>query len=183
MLLFDRTIQVWTIVWVTRTFDDQQPPPTRVGEDDLVDAIVAEYEPIVARARRALAGVWHDRKVSKTTLFVLMQLEMHGPISMSRLAGLLDAGLPNMTGIVTRMEELGFVERVRDERDRRVVMVRATARGSDMVEELEAIRRQHLRQLVAELGSSDRQACLQAFRALREAADRLDRGDPPGHPD
>ena len=160
---------------VTAIIDDAQPPAPGPGGDDLVDAIVAEYEPIVARTRRALAGVWHDRKVSKTTLFVLMQLEMHGPISMSRLAGLLDAGLPNMTGIVTRMEELGFVERVRDDRDRRVVLVRATARGGEMVQELEAIRRRQLRQLVVELDPSDRQACLQAFRALREAAERLDR--------
>jgi len=74
------------------------------------------------------------------------------------------------------------VERVRDERDRRVVQVRATPRGSEMVQELEAIRRQHLRRLVVELGPADRQACLQAFRALRGAAERLDRGDPPGHP-
>jgi len=161
---------------VTATNDDPRPSAPGPGENDLIDAIVAEYEPIVARTRRALAGIWLDRKVSKTTLFVLMQLEMHGPISMSRLAGLLDAGLPNVTGIVTRMEELGFVERVRDERDRRVVLVTATARGGEMVQELEAIRRQHLRQLVVELDPSDRQACLQAFRALREAAERLDRG-------
>jgi len=166
---------------VTESIDDHSPSYPGPGPDDLIDAIVAEYEPLVARTRRALAGVWHDRKVSKTTLFVLMQLEMHGPIPMSRLAGLLDAGLSNVTGIVTRMEELGLVERVRDERDRRVVQVRATPRGSEMVQELEAIRRQHLRQLVVELGPSDRQACLQAFRALRGAADRLDRGDPPGH--
>lgn len=167
---------------MTAIIDDPQPPTPGPGEDDLVDAIVAEYEPIVARTRRALAGIWHDRKVSKTTLFVLMQLEMHGPISMSRLAGLLDAGLPNMTGIVTRMEELGFVERVRDDRDRRVVLVRATARGSEMVQELEAIRRRQLRQLVVELAPSDRQACLQAFRALREAAERLDRDAAPDTP-
>ena len=146
----------------------------------MVDRIVAEYEPLVAWQRRAMAGIWHDRRVSKTALFVLMQLEMHGPVSMSRLAGLLGVGLPNMTGIVTRMEEHGLVERVRDDRDRRVVLVRATARGSEMVEELEAIRQQHLRQLVAQLGPSDRQACLQAFRALREVAERLDREDP--HP-
>ena len=135
---------------VTATIDDRRPSTLGPGEDDLVDAIVAEYEPIVARTRRAMAGVWQDRKVSKTTLFVLMQLEMHGPISMSRLAGLLDVGLSNMTGIVTRMEELGLVERVRDDHDRRVVLVRATPRGMEMVEELEAIRRQHLRQLVAD---------------------------------
>lgn len=155
---------------VTETIDQ--------ADADLVERIVAEYEPIVARTRRVLAGVWHDRKVSKTTLFVLMQLELHGPIPMSRLAGLLDAGLPNVTGIVTRMEELELVERVRDDRDRRVVLVRATPRGSEMVQELEAIRRQYLRQLVVRLDAQDREACLQAFRALRRAAEELELDEP-----
>ena len=182
MVPVDRTLRVWRMLQVTATTDDRRPSTLGPGEDDLVDAIVAEYEPIVARTRRAMAGIWQDRKVSKTTMIVLMQLELHGPVSMSRLAGLLDVGLPNMTGIVSRMEEHGLVERVRDEHDRRVVLVRATPRGMEMTEELEAIRRQHLRQLVTDPRPSDRQACLQAFRALREAAERLDRDDRPRPP-
>jgi DNA-binding MarR family transcriptional regulator len=63
-----------------------------------------------------------------------------------------------------------------------VVLVRATPRGGEMVEELEAIRQQQLRRLVTSLGPSERQACLQAFRALREAAERLEPGDPTGYP-
>lgn len=164
---------------VTETIGEPTPSPE---EDPLVDAIVAEYEPIVARTRRLMAGIWLDRTVSKTTLVVLMNLDVHGPIPMSRLAGLLDVGLPNVTGIVTRLEELGYVERVRDERDRRVVLVKATARGREVAEELEDLRRRHLRELVSELDPTDRQACLQAFRALREAAERLDRGNPSGTP-
>ena len=164
---------------MTETIGEPTPSPE---QDPLVDAIVAEYEPIVARTRRLMAGIWLDRKVSKTTLVVLMNLDAHGPIPMSRLAGLLDVGLPNATGIVTRMEELGYVERTRDERDRRVVLVRATARGREVAEELEDLRRRHLRDLVPELGPSDRQACLQAFRALRQAAERLDDRGPLGTP-
>jgi DNA-binding MarR family transcriptional regulator len=164
---------------VTETIGEPTPSPE---QDPLVDAIVAEYEPIVARTRRLMAGIWLDRKVSKTTLVVLMNLDVHGPIPMSRLAGLLDVGLPNVTGIVTRLEELGYVERVRDERDRRVVLVRATARGREVAEELEDLRRRHLRELVSELDPSDRQACLQAFRALRQAAERLDGRSPPDNP-
>lgn len=179
MVLVDRTVSVCRMLQVTETIDDT---PSPVGSDAVVDAIVAEYEPIVARTRRLMAGMWLDRKVSKTTLVVLMNLDVHGPIPMSRLAGLLDVGLPNATGIVTRLEELGYVERVRDERDRRVVLVRATARGREVAEELEDLRRKHLRDLVSELGPSDRQACLQAFRALRQAAERLDGGNPSGTP-
>jgi MarR family transcriptional regulator, organic hydroperoxide resistance regulator len=167
---------------VTETIGEHRAPVPEPADADLVDAIVAEYEPIVARMRRAMASVWHDRSISKTGLVVLIQLEIHGPVSMSRLASLLDVGLPNMTGIVDRMEEQGLVERVRDERDRRVVVVSATPRGRAMAEELESIRRQRLRELVVALGPSDRQSCLRAFRALREAAERLDGDDPAAPP-
>src|SRR6478735_9626852 len=108
MVPVDRTLQICRMLQVTETIRDHHPD-LEPGTDAVVDAIVAEYEPIVARTRRLMAGIWHDRTVSKTGMFVLMQLDHHGPISMSRLAGLLDVGLPNMTGIVTRMEELGYV--------------------------------------------------------------------------
>lgn len=166
---------------VTETITERRPSDPEPQDDDLVDAIVAEYEPLVARTRRAMASVWQDRSISKTSLVVLMQLEIHGPVSMSRLASLLDVGLPNMTGIVDRMEEQGLVERVRDERDRRVVLVSATPRGIALAEELEEIRRQRLAELVTALGPSDRQTCLRAFRALREAAERLDAEHPTDH--
>jgi DNA-binding MarR family transcriptional regulator len=163
---------------VTETISDRRASDPEPPDDALVDAIVAEYEPVVARMRREMAAIWHDRSISKMGLVVLMQLEIHGPISMSRLASLLDVGLPNMTGIVDRMEEQGLVERVRDERDRRVVLVSATRRGHELAEELESIRRQRLAELVTALGPTDRQTCLRAFRALREAAERLDSEDP-----
>ncbi len=181
MIPLDRTVLMCRMLQVTETIDDGTRLPAQ-APDALVDAIVAEYEPIVARTRRAMAGFWHDRKVSKTTLFVLLQLDAHGPLSMSRLAGLLDAGLSNVTGIVTRMEDLGYVERVRDERDRRVVLVRVTERGHEVTEELHELRRRHVRDLVLALDPSDRQACLQAFRALRQAAERLDPGAVPDQP-
>jgi DNA-binding MarR family transcriptional regulator len=142
--------------------------------DDELDPILAELEPVMARTRRLMSGIWLDRTLSKTNLFVLMLLDGHGPLSMSRLAGLLGASLPNATGIVTRMEELGYVERVRDERDRRVVLVGSTSKGGEVVQELEALRRQHLRGLIGELAPPDRARCLKAFRALREAGERLD---------
>ena len=45
---------------------------------------------------------------------------------MSRLAEMLDVSLSNATGLIDRMEERGFVERIRVPEDRRVVLVRIT---------------------------------------------------------
>lgn len=51
------------------------------------------------------------------------------PLSMSALAQRIDAALPAATGIVDRLERDGFVERLRDDHDRRVVLVGLTDKG------------------------------------------------------
>lgn len=151
-----------------------RPSADAATADDVVERILAEYEPMVRRARRAMAGVWQDRRVSKSGLVILFQLQLHGDLPMSRLASLLDVSLPSLTGIVSRMEEHGLVERVRDGRDRRIVLVRATEQGHEAVREVEAVRRDQMRRIVEALGPADRVLVLRAFEALRGAAERLD---------
>jgi DNA-binding MarR family transcriptional regulator len=141
-------------------------------DPDLVDRIIAEYEPLVAVQRRATAHIWLDRSISKANMHVLMLLGGHGPLPMSRLAGLLDVSLPNATGIVDRMEEHGLVERIRDEHDRRVVLVRATTAGVTLVDEIEDLRRSELRRILERLDHDEQRTCLAAFRAMRRAAER-----------
>lgn len=141
--------------------------------DDVVELILGELDPIIMRTKDALAQVWHNRSVSKANLHVLMLLEQFGPLPMSRLATMVDVSLPNMTGIVGRMEEHGLVERVRDDADRRVVMVRATAKGTEVTAEIPRLRREFLRRVVCALPEGDRQNCYEAFRAFREAAESL----------
>lgn len=51
------------------------------------------------------------------------------PMSMSALAQRIDAALPAVTGVVDRLERDGFVERLRDDNDRRVVLVGLTEKG------------------------------------------------------
>lgn len=166
---------------MTGSTEPQHAPEDPEGTDALIARILAEYEPVVARTRRVMAGVWQDRKIGKTTLLALLHLEQHGPVPMSRLAALLDASLPNVTGIVSRMVELGLAERVRDGADRRIVLVQVTERGRAAVADMEALRRDHVRRLLATMDRAELDACLHAFRALRAASERLN-PDAPGPP-
>jgi hypothetical protein len=59
---------------------------------------------------------------------------------MGRLAEILDASMSSATGIIDRMEERGLVERVRVPDDRRVVLVRPTQTGLDLVDEAELVK-------------------------------------------
>lgn len=137
---------------------------------DLVEQILEQLEPMIARQRRAIAKHGCLRAISSTHLHVLYLLE-NGAMTMSRLAEQLDVSLPNVTGIVDRMEERGFVERGRDPEDRRVVTVRATAGGHETVEEIDQIRRHSMRTILARMTPAQQARALLTFTDMRAAAE------------
>ena len=151
---------------------------TRTTDDAVIESIVRALDPMMAYQRKAMLRVWQDKSVSKLHMFVLTLLENHGPLTMSRLAALGDVSVSNLTGIVDRMEQHGLVERVRDDRDRRLVLVRATADGVSRCEDMDGLRREQLRRLVAALDDADRVVVLRAAQALGRAVSRLDLPDP-----
>ena len=145
---------------------------------DLVEQILEQLEPMIARQRRAVARHGCLRAISSTHLHVLYLLE-NGAMTMSQLAERLDVSLPNVTGIVDRMEERGFVERGREPEDRRVVTVRATAGGHEAVEEIDQIRRHSMRTILARLTPAQQARALSTFTDMRAAAEEA--GDPEVH--
>ena len=141
---------------------------------DIVEQILDQLEPLIARQRRAVAREGCLRAVSSTQLQVLFLLSCDAPQTMGRLAERLDVSLPSVTGIVERMVEHGLVERGRDEDDRRVVTVAPTAAGRATVEEIDLVRRRALAQLLARLDPGQQEQALRIFAALRRTAESLD---------
>jgi len=78
--------------------------------------------------------------ISMTHFHVLTLLRHHDAMPMGRLAEILDASMSSTTGIIDRMEEKGLVERVRVPDDRRIVLVRPTQAGLDLVDEAELVK-------------------------------------------
>jgi len=90
--------------------------------------------------------------ISMTHFHVLTLLRHHDAMPMGQVADVLDASMSNATGIIDRMEERGLVERVRVPDDRRVVLVRPTQAGLDLVDEVELVKNDVL---VSALGRLD----------------------------
>jgi DNA-binding MarR family transcriptional regulator len=89
--------------------------------------------------------------ISMTHFHVLTLLRHHDAMPMGRLAEILDASMSGTTGIIDRMEERGLVERVRVPDDRRVVLVRPTRTGNDLVDEAELIKSEILAAALARM--------------------------------
>jgi DNA-binding MarR family transcriptional regulator len=128
-----------------------------------------ELEPLIAGERASFASHCHGRSISMAHLHLMILLNVHGPQSMGWVAERLGTGLPTATGLVTRMEERRLVERVRDETDRRVVLVRLTETGAGELSELQAIRRRRMAAALDRLSEAELTRLLDSMRSLRSA--------------
>lgn len=149
-----------------------EPPikaPGHSRRDRLVDAVRDELMSWNPREFIIAFRRWHHDAFSLVHLNVLTILEMDGSASMSHLAAALDVSVASTTGIVDRMENRGLVERRRDGRDRRVVLVHPTEAGRDVFREIDRRRREGLEKMLAQLGDKELQGLLSGHRALRTA--------------
>lgn len=141
----------------------------RPDEATDVEAILTEVGGWVGELRCASMGRLVQGNVSMSQMHVLWLLQHHGELSMSRLAELLGVSLSNATGIIDRMEEHGFIERVRVPDDRRVVNVRPAVGGLRALSETESTKRDRMRAVLGHIPASERPIVLAALRTLRRA--------------
>lgn len=88
---------------------------------------VATLMPMIAR--RVLLGFFQSVKITQTQIFTIMTLSEESPVRLSQLSRKLGIAAPTATGIVDRLEKSGYVRRIPDAKDRRVVNVDLTAKG------------------------------------------------------
>ena len=139
----------------------------------MTDQILFEIENGLAQQRHKWAAQCQAHGLSMTHFHILALLEAEGPTPMSRLADQLGVAFSNLTGIVSRMEERGIVERVHDAEDRRVVLAQLTPVGREVVLKVEATRLEHMRQLVGALTADEQQTVLGALKTLTLVHARL----------
>jgi len=108
----------------------------------------------------------HD--LSRAAAGTLSVLDRLGPQRITALAEREAVSQPSMTGLVQRLESLGYVERSADPEDGRASLVSVTAKG---VEALEARRRVHdevIEARLAELSEDDLRALAAAVPAIQQ---------------
>jgi DNA-binding MarR family transcriptional regulator len=146
-----------------------------------VDEIVEDLQQMIGSLRCAGTGRMVKAGISMTHLHILWLLEHHGDVTMSRLADLLDVSFSNATGLIDRMEERGLVERARVPSDRRIVLVRASAAGNRVREEIEALKHDQIRSVLGRLDPAQLARMRGAVQDLRDALNAELGGD--GQPD
>ena len=101
---------------------------------------------------------WYDISELRATtgqIRLLRILITQKRCTMQELADQLDVAAPTVTAMVKRLLTQGFVERVRDEQDWRVVWVWPTERGQHAVALYDRLRRANLQRRLTQLDSAE----------------------------
>jgi DNA-binding MarR family transcriptional regulator len=133
-------------------------------------AIIAQFRAALRELRCMNTGRMRHLGLSFTHFHIVSLLERHGEMPMSRLADMLDVSLPNASGVVDRLEEAGFVERTRDQDDRRVVLVRATDAGRKKLAEADVLKDEMVANLLDRLDDLQLERLATAVQDLTVAA-------------
>ncbi len=141
----------------------------------LTEGLLDELTSWTPTDRFRMLGAWQQCGLSLAHLNVVTLIEMHGPMSMGRVAELLGVSVASTTGIVDRMEEHGLVERKDSPTDRRVVEVHMAARAHELFDAAKARRRDHLREILARVDEARLKGLLDGLRAVRSARAEVER--------
>lgn len=102
------------------------------------------------------------RTLTQTQFLVLVAIHSRGSCPMSGLANNMHVSLPTMSGIVERLVEKGYVQRVEDKEDRRKVVVELSKSGKEMISQFQGAVSRRWNEVLKNLGQQD----IEAFYAV-----------------
>ncbi len=102
--------------------------------DDVTIHIVKCLRKITHEIGRHSKHIHENYNITLPQMICLREIAKQGPISFSTLTKLIFLNNSTITGIVDRLENQGFVKRIRMSKDRRQIHLEATDLGKELLE-------------------------------------------------
>ena len=96
----------------------------------------------------------------------VLEISMGGQKSISDISRQMLISAPNMSGIAKRMEKAGFVRRGRDPKDERKAILRITAKGRQVLAQIEDLQRANIREILDPCPAPLKEPMLEALKAV-----------------
>lgn len=132
--------------------------------DRVNDIMPAVFKEFAKRLTREL----HKTKITLMQFFVLEFLNREGESKMTELAHFTNVTTAAMTGIVDRLVRDGYVERVYDNNDRRIVKVKLTQSGCSVANKICERRRHMVVKVFAKISEEERRQYLNILSHIRD---------------
>ncbi|MDF2531590.1 MAG: winged helix DNA-binding protein [Clostridia bacterium] len=98
-----------------------------------------------------------DMKFSKFELFTMLFLDKRKEITMTELVEYINSPMSTATGIVDRLVKNGYVIRERSETDRRIVILKLTEEGAQLIKKLKELISGYLGMVLEDLTDEEKQ--------------------------
>ncbi len=148
---------------------------------------LAEIEMHLIEIRNLFSGLFQNMvmsskglmgfQVNNSQLKAMAAFHEDRQYSMGELCRIANVKMPSMTEVVDRLEAEGFVERVRDTDDRRVVKVQLTDSGKKAHDGILQTRDQELKNIFGCLDDKERGKLLKALRTVSSTMHRVADGN------
>ncbi|MBL8957542.1 MAG: MarR family transcriptional regulator [Myxococcaceae bacterium] len=116
--------------------------------------------------RDPLAAVCEELGLTAPQIHALAWLRLDGPLTMGELSRRIASSEKTITGIVDRLARRSFVQRFRDEADRRVIRAKLTRPGQKVAEKLDEATTHAMELLLGMLEPTERQQLLRILENL-----------------
>lgn len=128
-----------------------------------------EIMPVLMRefARMQPAEVYKD-KITLPQILILQHLNSQDPVKMTDIANFMKVTTAAATGIINRLVNSGYVLRVLDEKDRRVIKVKITPKGLLLMKKLALDRRKTVIHLFSKVSEQDRRDYLRILTRIKD---------------
>ena len=116
--------------------------------------------------RDPIAAMCEEAQLTPPQIHAVVWLGQDGPLTMGELARRLGVTEKTITGLVDRLEAGGYLERERDQEDRRVVRARLTTEGAKVYREIDGHLHNKVSAFLKLLDPADRQALFRILEKL-----------------
>jgi DNA-binding MarR family transcriptional regulator len=142
-----------------------------VPSEIAVDAeTVARLRSVVCQLSRRFNAAARGAGLTPTQMSVLGSIASGGPIGVGALAEVEDLNATMVSRVVGKLADAGLIDRVADNRDRRVARVSVTTAGREALVQVRAERSRAILEAIERMDGADAEAVLEALDALESLA-------------
>jgi DNA-binding MarR family transcriptional regulator len=138
-------------------------------KQEIVEELIELQRKIDHDRRQYELDAWMSLNLGIGQLKTLFFISNRGATTTGKLATALKVTPTNVTGIIDRLLEKDLITRIGDPDDRRVLVLRTTPKGDELVAELRQKRRERMTELFNQLSDKDAETVAQGLKIMVKA--------------
>lgn len=129
---------------------------------------IGEIMPVVMKEFTRRVIMDFESRVTMSQVLILELLEKRQESKMKDIASFMGVSTAAATGIADRLVKCGYVVRVFDPDDRRIIRIRLTPKGHGLIKQFDSQRRRLVMRIFSRISEKDRQDYLRILGLIKD---------------